>query len=202
MQISFSEQLRRTRKEKKLTVEQLAKKVGCSKSYISQLENDVTKPSVTMLGKLSEALNGQIIDFFYDEQNNQKEVLDTLNGLERITKHNCLVTPDERRTIEYPDGKTRSQFLTRGVYQKKMQPILTIIEPGGESNPDGQMMHPPGSQEFIMVVKGEIEFDAEGKSFTLRAGDTFYFDGDVPHHWKNASTEVAEVFFMWTPAVW
>ena len=119
MQISFSEQLRRTRKEKKLTVEQLANKVGCSKSYISQLENDVAKPSVTMLGKLSKALDGQIIDFFYDEQNNQKDIVVGVGGPERIIAQNCLVTSDDRRTIDYPDGKTRSQFLTRAVYQKK-----------------------------------------------------------------------------------
>ncbi len=202
MQILFSSQLRKARKERGLTLEQLAKKVGCSKSYISQMENDAAKPSVTMLGKLSEALHWQVTDFFYDEIHNNKDTNTSSNGRSRITKMNCLVPANERRVIEYPDGKTRSQFLTRAVYQKKMQPILTIIEPGGQSNADDQMMHPEGSQEFIMVLKGEIVFKADGQQFILSKGDTFYFDGDIPHHWVKVSEEVAEVVFVWTPAVW
>ena len=185
-----------------MTIEQLAKIVGCSKSYISQLENGATNPSVTMLGKLVEALNVQITDFFQDNRDHLGEKNVETEKSSKVTKSECLVARDERRTINYPDGKTRSHFLTRAVYQKKMQPILTVIDPGGESNWEEKIIHPEGSEEFLMVLKGEIDFEVHGKTYTIREGDSFYFDGNTPHRWKNKCQQTAEVLFVWTPAVW
>jgi len=201
MKLSFDEILRQTRKEQNLTIKQLAKFVGCSKSYISQLENGTTKPSVTMLRKLAEALNIQITDFFQDSQSTAGEGNSTNNIHKSSHYQNCLVTDNQRREISYPDGKTKSQFLTKAVYQKRMQPILTTIEPGG-SNSDDVITHPVGSEELLFVLNGEIDFEINNQKFTLKEGDTFYFDGNTPHRWTNNSDQTAEVLFVWTPAVW
>jgi len=199
----ISERLRKARKQKKLTIAQLAKEVGCSKSYISQLENGTTKPSVTMLGKLVDALEARITDFF-DEERTGNDVPDSPSvEQERSTiSSECLVRSKDRRTIDYPDGKTRSHFLTRAVYHKKMQPIFTVIEPGGESQSDEDLVHPEGSEEFVIVLKGEIEFELRGEKFHILKGDSLYFDGNTPHKWRNVSDQTAEVLFVWTPAVW
>jgi len=202
MQLSFGETLRQTRKTQKLTIKQLAKFVGCSTSYISQLENGTTKPSVTMLRKLAESLNKQITDFFRDNQETVGESSYSVNSDQTSGYHNCLITEKQRREIIYPDGKTKSQFLTSAVYQKKMQPILTIIEPGGVSHSDDNITHPVGSEEFFFVLNGEIDFEINNQEFKLKTGDTFYFDGNIPHRWTNNSDKVAEILFVWTPAVW
>ncbi|WP_092223697.1 helix-turn-helix domain-containing protein [Desulforhopalus singaporensis] len=202
MQLSFSEKLRQARKNNNLTIEQLANMVGCSKSYISQLENDATKPSVTMLGKLVEALGVPITDFFQDNRAGSQETEGEMETSPAIIKSESLVKKGSRRTINYPDGKTKSHFLTRAVYQKKMQPILTVIEPGGDSNNEEKIVHPVGSEEFLMVVKGEIEFEVAGETYIMEEGDSFYFNGNTPHRWRNSGDETAEVLFVWTPAVW
>jgi len=155
-----------------------------------------------MLGRLVKALNAQMTDFFDDTAaNNGDPVLETSTSRQHHA-HNCLISEDERRTIYYPDGKTKSQFLTNAVYQKKMQPILTIIEPGGGSNSKDNIAHPEGSEEFLFVLNGEIDFKVENQRVTLRKGDTFYFDGTIPHRWKNNGNQVAEILFIWSPAVW
>lgn len=201
MSLLFSEKIRQTRKKQRMTIEQLAEKAGCSKSYISQLENGATKASVSMLGKLSEALNLPITDFF--EENNEKLPEGAKNvKLKQNILNQSLVKKSTRKTIHYPDGKTKSHFLTRAVYQKQMQPILTTIEPGGESNYEEDTIHPDGSEEFLTVLQGEIELVIADEIVFLQEGDSFYFDGSIPHRWRNSGTVDAKVLFVWTPAVW
>ena len=60
------------RKRENLTLEKLAQKAGCTKSYISQLEKGTTTPSVSMLGRLAHALNTSVVALFRD--NNVEEL--------------------------------------------------------------------------------------------------------------------------------
>ena len=188
MQKPLQEKIRELRKNKKYTLEQLAQKAGCSKSYISQLEKGKNVPSVSMLGRLASALDSQVSELL--SENNQDLQWD---------RH--LPKP-ERRTIQYPDGKVTSQLLTRGVFQKKMQPVITIIEPGGTSDKIGELSHPPGSEEFVLVLEGEIDFWIGTDHIMLKKGDTLYFKGDQAHGWANPGKKKARVLFTWTPPVW
>ncbi len=180
--------IRSIRKEKGLTLEQLGKMVGCTKAYLSQLENGKTKPSLSMLNRISEALNVNVSNLFKTSK--------------KISRQSWKLKKNERRTINYPDGKVVSQLLTRGVFQKKMQPLISKIKPGGSIDQSRTLKHPPGSEEFVLVLKGEIDFTLEDEIVNLREGDTLYFQGDMNHHWMNNGKKTAEVFFLWTPPVW
>lgn len=188
MQGRIPGRLKELRKQKKLTLEQLAQKAGCTKSYISQLEKGTSAPSLSMLSHLADALEIRVVQLFGEE-------LGEAQG-------NWYLKKDDRRTIHYPDGKVTSLLLTKGVFQKKMQPLLSIIEPGGICNDSENITHAKGSEEFVWVLKGEIDFEIGGKNICLHEGDTLYFDGDTSHHWVNNGNKTAEVLFVWTPPVW
>ena len=188
MDDQFPKRLKTLRKQKRFTLEQLARRAGCTKSYISQLEKGTGAPSVSMLGRLADALEVHVVDLF--------------QGTNRGEKGNWRLRKTERRTIYYPDGEVVSQLLTKGVFQKKMQPLLTVIKPGGMLDNSGTMVHPKGSEEFVLVLKGEVEFEIGSERLLLQEGDTLYFNGDLPHHWVNIGKETAEVLFVWTPPVW
>ena len=188
MQKPLQEKIRELRKNKKYTLEQLAQKAGCSKSYISQLEKGKNVPSVSMLGRLASALDSQVSELLSE---NSKDF-----------QWDWHLPKPERRIIQYPDGKVTSQLLTRGVFQKKMQPVLTIIEPGGTSDKIGKLIHPPGSEEFVLVLEGEIDFWIGTDHIMLQEGDTLYFKGDHAHSWANPGKKTARVLFTWTPPVW
>jgi transcriptional regulator with XRE-family HTH domain len=188
METKIPGRLKQLRNRKKLTLQQLAQKAGCTKSYICQLEKGTSSPSISMLGRLAEALEIPVADLIRDEGDEERG--------------NWHLLKADRRTINYPDGKVTSQLLTKGVFQKKMQPLLSVIEPGGMLNNSGKMSHPKGAEEFVLVLKGEIEFEIGSKIISLQDGDTLYFDGDLPHRWMNIGKETAEVLFVWTPPVW
>jgi len=188
MENKIPSRLKQLRNRKKLTLQQLAEIAGCTKSYISQLEKGTSSPSVSMLGRLAEALEIPVADLVRDE------------GEEG--QGNWHLRKADRRTINYPDGKVTSQLLTKGVFQKKMQPLLSVIQPGGMLNDSGSMSHSKGAEEFVLVLRGEIDFEIGTKIISLQQGDTLYFDGNLPHRWMNIGKETAEVLFVWTPPVW
>lgn len=188
MEDKIPARLKQLRIRKKLTLQQLAEKAGCTKSYISQLEKGTSSPSVSMLGRLAEALEIPVANLIRDEAGEDQG--------------NWHLRKADRRTINYPDGKVASQLLTKGVFQKKMQPLLSVIEPGGMLDDSGDMSHPEGAEEFVLVLKGELKFEIGSKAILLHQGDTLYFDGSLPHHWMNIGREAAEVLFVWTPPVW
>jgi transcriptional regulator with XRE-family HTH domain len=180
--------IKAARNERGFTMAKLGQIVGCSKAYISQLENGITKPSLSMLNRFSEVLGVPVSEILRKNPNGPDQRW-------RLRKN-------ERRKIQYPDGKVVSQLLTRSIFQKKMQPLISTIKPGGSLDENEGLRHPAGSEEFVFVMKGELEFLLDDEIINLKEGDTLYFYGDLPHRWYNKSNKTAEVLFIWTPPVW
>jgi len=188
MQRRIQEAIRRYRKQRGLTLRRLSEKAGCTQSYISQLEKGHTVPSLSMVGRLAAALDIKVVDLFSDVSNGE----DNDWSLRRA----------DRRKIEYPDGNVSSQILVTRVSTKRMEPLISNIEPGGTSDTAEGMCHPTGTEEFVLVLRGQLDFQINGKRILLHEGDTLYFDGNLPHGWMNNGSEEAEVLFVFTPPTW
>jgi mannose-6-phosphate isomerase-like protein (cupin superfamily) len=141
-----------------------------------------------MVGKLSGALGINVVDLFNDFSNRGQ--------------NHWLLRRSDRKHIAYPDGKVSSQVLVRNVSGKRMEPLISRIERGGTSDAAEGMSHPVGTEEFVLVLKGKVDFRIDGEDFRLGEGDTLYFDGSLPHRWKNNGREKAEVLFLFTPPTW
>ena len=184
----IQQKIKEYRKQRGLTLKRLAEKAGCTQSYISQLEKGLTMPSLSMVGKLATALGINVVDLFGDPGDEQER--------------SWQLPKADRRNIQYPDGKVSSQMLVTRISTKRMEPLISVIEPGGRSDSAEKMSHPVGTEEFVLVLKGAIDFQISGRSMLLREGDTLYFDGSRPHSWANNRTETAEVLFVFSPPTW
>ena len=60
----IGDKIRETRKKNGLSLADLAERIGVSDSYLSQLERNNVDPSISVLRKLSSALNVPIVTFF------------------------------------------------------------------------------------------------------------------------------------------
>lgn len=145
-------------------------------------------PSLSMVGRLAAALNITVIDLFSESSNGEES--------------SWHLRKADRKTIDYPDGKISSQLLVTRISRKKMEPLVSSIQPGGTSDDPEGMRHPMGTEEFVLVMKGEIDFTIDGKEIHLCEGDTLSFDGTLPHRWVNNSNEITEVLFVFSPPVW
>ena len=188
MEKRIQKRIREYRKERGLTLRQLAEKAGCTPSYISQVEKELTLPSLSMVGRLAAALNIPVIDLFSD--------------LSDADQSNWHLRKADRKIINYPDGKVSSQLLVTRIATKRMEPLISAISPGGSSDETEEMTHPMGTEEFVLVIKGEINFNINDKEIRLREGDTLNFDGTLPHRWVNNGKKTAEVLFVFSPPIW
>ena len=113
--MDIGEKIKRMRIEKQLTQEELANRCELSKGFISQLENNLTSPSIATLIDILEILGTNLREFF-------NEIVD-----ERIcfTKDDMFETEDE-------DLKYTLKWLVPNSQKNEMEPIIITLESGGQ----------------------------------------------------------------------
>ena len=107
------------RQQNNLTQEELGDRCELSKGFISQLENDMTSPSITTLTYILDALGTNLAEFFSEEQEEQ------------------VVFKDEDYAVKIDeDLKNETCWLISNAQKNEMEPILITIEPEGKTYPD------------------------------------------------------------------
>jgi DNA-binding transcriptional MerR regulator/mannose-6-phosphate isomerase-like protein (cupin superfamily) len=165
-------QLRTTQKKSLATV---AKAVGVSVGFLSALERSQMSASVGTLRKLTRYYKTNILDIH-----------------DPGAPGSHLVRPDARKVLEAGDG-VRMELLAWG--NAVMEPHLFRIAPGAGS---GESYTHVG-EEFLFILKGELQIFLRGEEYRLRAGDSFYFESAVPHKWANRGRTETRVLWVNTP---
>jgi len=181
MELDVGKRLKAFRTARALSMKALARKVGISESYISQLEKGTVNPSLGTLKKLADALDVSIVQFFAVE--------DPESGV--------VIRKDQRKEIVYPGGKIRAQLMVSRLAFKRMEPLYTIIEPGGDTQ--DPYSHSGNGEEFGVIIKGELILTVEGVEYHLKEGDAFYFDSSKPHRWANPGSTTTEIVWVISP---
>jgi len=179
MGMDIGKKIKEFREEKNLNIKQLAEIVECTPSLISQLERGKADPSISMLKRIAEALNVNIVDFFMKRANND----------------DIVMRENSRIVIQLNRWDAKIQSLVRNTANKKMQPFYTVIKPGGGSH--GMYSH--DGEEFGYVVQGEMDLMLDNKLHKIRKDEIFYFSSAVPHDWGNSGTEDVVVIWVITP---
>jgi transcriptional regulator with XRE-family HTH domain len=177
--MDIGQKVRQLRTEKNLNIRELAERVECTPSLISQLERGKTDPSISMLKKIARALDANIVDFF----------------MERLTHEDVITGVTDRVDIQLKRWDAHIQSLVRNVSNKKMQPFYTVIKPGGGSH--GIYSH--DGEEFGFILSGELELILDDRIHKVRANESFYFSSQIPHNWGNTGKEDAVVLWVITP---
>ena len=171
--------IRKLRKTSGLTLEELASRSELTKGFLSQVERDLTSPSITTLENILEALGTSLAEFFQEESD------------ERIVFGKDDFFEDEQD--EYSIS-----WIVPNAQKNEMEPILLRLPIKGRSmkvsNHDGQ--------EFGYVLRGTIRIEFEnGTSATVHAGETFYMDGSLSHQIVNTGKSNAQLLWISTPPV-
>jgi transcriptional regulator with XRE-family HTH domain len=174
-------EIRGLRKARGLTLSQLAEKSGLSIGYLSLLERDRATPSINALHTISRAL-GVTISWFFDAQRAPQEERD------------FVVRRARRRRLEFSAG------IVDELLSPSLEGALELLAsrfPPGASSGDAPYTHT--GEEAGVIIRGTLELWVDGKSFLLKAGDSFGFPSSLPHRYCNPGTEEAEVIWAITP---
>jgi DNA-binding transcriptional MerR regulator/quercetin dioxygenase-like cupin family protein len=171
---AIGKRLRQLRTRRGLSLAQVAKSVGISLGFLSALERSHMSASVSTLRKLAKFYKTNILDFF--------------DPAESIR----LVSPEKRKVLEAGPG-VRMELLAWG--NTVMEPHLFRIAPQSGS---GESYHHEG-EEFLFVLRGELQISLEEQEYHLQPGDSFYFESATAHSWKNTGRSETWVLWVNTP---
>ena len=158
-----------------LTQEELADRCELTKGYISQLENDLTSPSISTLTDMLVALGTDLKTFFSDEE----EII-------KFTKNDYFIKKTDDFSITW---------LVPNSQKNEMEPILFELENGATSEID----MPHEGQEFGYVIDGKIEVNYGSKKVVCNKGESFYFTTDKNHYLKNIGKKQAVIVWVSSP---
>lgn len=159
-----------------LTQEELADRCDLTKGYISQLENDLTSPSISTLTDILAALGTDLKNFFNDPEN---EII-------KFTTDDYFV----KETDQY-----KITWLVPNSQKNEMEPIMFELQPNATSDVD----MPHEGQEFGYVLEGTILVVYGKQQEVCHAGETFYFTTAKDHYIKNITVSIAKVIWVSSP---
>ena len=177
---NLGKQIRSFRKQKQLTLKQVAEKAECSDGFISQVERGLASPSIATLKRIANALDVNLI---------------TLIQADEIETDQVVTRRKDRVQFKFPQTEVYSELLTTNVRSKQMQPLYKIVKPGAGS--EGTYKHE--GEEMGVVLEGTLELTVDDQVWDLEPGDAFYFRSSRNHGYRNKGTQDARLIWVITP---
>ncbi len=169
MNMIVAKNIKRLREEKKLSMDELAKLSGVSKSMLAQIERGGGNPTISTLWKIS---NGMKVPF------------DSLTVRPKSLYE--IVKTSELQPLLEDGGKVKNYSIFPDDENRRFAVYYLELDEGSywESEP-----HLKGTTEFITISTGKIEINADGQSFVIKKGDSIRFKADTVHSYKNVGNE-------------
>ncbi len=174
--------MKELREAQRLSLTELSQKSGVQLATLSRIENLKMTGTIDSHMRIAKALQIQLTELYTD-----------------IIKEDSRIdhqTPKSLSDIYVHSEKSANEMLTSNVLKKKMMPVLTKIEPEGQTNPE---QNKPGSEMFVYVLEGKVEAKIEGETFVLGKSNTLYFDAALKHYFVNTGKSAARVLCVTTP---
>ncbi|MFA6142321.1 MAG: XRE family transcriptional regulator [Candidatus Omnitrophota bacterium] len=174
--------IKKIRKERDMTLVELAKKSGVALATLSRVENGRMTGTLESHMSICKAFDITLPELYKYLPSSKKAV----EVLEKAAKHEVFVH----------DKRSSSEILVSNVQKKKMMPMLIKIAKGGQSAPEKTKS---GVERFVYVLEGKVEAAIGDNNYNLSKGDTLYFESSVPHNFKNTGSAEAQVLALTSP---
>ena len=181
----LGDQIRSIRKRQEITLKELSEKTGLSIGYISQIERNLTDPSLSTLRKISGTLGVPSYLFLGDEHHGS------------LTLHK-----EEMIHLSQPNSNVSYQIMSPMPIGEFVPQTLVARFELAPRSVDGELpvIHP--SEEIVLLERGAVDVIIDGKPVHLEAGDTTLIRSNLPHILSNPTDEVVIGYSILTPAVW
>lgn len=177
--MNIGEKLKEQRIAKGLTQEELADRAELSKGFISQLERNLTSPSIATLMDILQCLGTSIGEFFCED-----------NAEEQIVFHDSDYF--EKTDAEYHN---KIEWIIPTAQKNIMEPIRLTLQPGGSTYPD----NPHEGEEFGYVISGSVTIHLGKHVHKAKKGESFYFTPSHQHYVENTGKTNAVIIWVSSP---
>ena len=168
----LGERIKTIRKQRGMTLQNLADKTGLSIAFISKVERGLTSPAFSAILQICKALEVDLTDVVQPSEIKRS-----------------VIKKDERIQMSpLADGRIKHEFGTEG--SRKMKGLWITLEKGTTDISRG---HP--EDELGVVIKGRLEVTVGKDAYVLEEGDTLYIEATVQHSLTNIGDEECICFF-------
>lgn len=161
-----------------LTQQELADRLELSKGFISQLERNLTTPSIGTLLDIIQCLGITPAEFFTEDEPEQ-----------------LVFTNEEYFEKVCEERDSCVEWLIPNAQSNRMEPVRLTLHPGGRSD----IYLPHEGEEFGYVLKGTIRIIYGSKTHTARQGEAFYLKSNKKHYIENTGKKDAVLIWVTTP---
>lgn len=171
--------LQALRQAQGLSLDELSRRAGVSKSMLSQIERNQANPTVAVVWRLANALRVELSELLSGARSHQP-------AIETVATH---ATPG----LASPDGLCHLRILGPIDLAGQFEWYELTVKPGGalESAP-----HEPGSREHLSVLAGSLTVSAGDSRQPIAAGETARYAADGPHAVRNISDAPASALLV------
>jgi len=200
--------LRLAREERQMSVRELARRIGCSASLISQIERGVSVPSVGVLYSLAAELDSSLDHLLFgaDQRRpapaSEPAARETEPGPSGPAARETKPGPSGPGIVQRADGRNIID-LASGVRWERLTPgadamtdfLEVIYSPGGHSTDERRPLRHDG-REYGLVISGRLQANVGFESYDLGPGDSIAFDSSTPHEYLNKTGEPAHAIWV------
>lgn len=207
-------QLRERRQASGMSLRQFAKTLGVSASFISQLENGKSQPSVATLYMICSALDVTVDELFAeagaagatpapaDSGVRTRVPRSEARGVDGALADLNDVRPDYTSPVVGKTGRRRL-VLESGVVWEQLSAVretavdfmFVRYDVGGSSTLDERLTRHTGI-EYGYIISGELEITLQFDTFRVRAGEAISFDSTTPHRLHNVGRVPVEAIWF------
>lgn len=180
--VQISNKLKHIRKEKSLTLQEVADRAGVTKGLISQIENGRTIPSLLVLIQIIKSLEEDLDDFFRElslHTNQAPILIQKKENYERFEK-------------ETAGGYIYHRIFTKKVKESTVDIVLLDIEPGSDRD-----FAETEAFEYKYIIQGDVTYVFPDETIQLNEGDSMLFDGRIPHKPLNPGDETCKMLVVY-----
>ncbi len=178
----ISNKIKEIRKEKGITIQEVADRAGVSKGLISQIENNRTIPSLLVLINIINALNIDLNEFF-------KDFNSELDSGPVVVRKKDTYSPFEK---ESAIGFHYKRIFTSAMDNSTMDIVLLELLPDAQ-----RPMVETEAYEYKYIISGQVEYIFNDQKISLEEGDSIFFNGRLSHTPRNVGSEKAVILIVY-----
>jgi transcriptional regulator with XRE-family HTH domain len=165
--------IRDLRKQKGMTLGEMARRCECSSSLLSQIERGIVNPSFSTLKSIGDALEITLAQLVMEASTHEES-------------SSSLMKQKERKILT-TEGGVQFQLLSRNV-NVPFEFILNQWPPGTST---GRQLYTHEGEECGLLLEGELEVEVNGKMHRMKPGDTVTLRSSTPHRISNLGRKKA-----------
>ncbi|WP_054330888.1 helix-turn-helix domain-containing protein [Merdimmobilis hominis] len=179
-ELNIGKKLQEFRKQRGLTLREVAEQTGITPSMLSQMERGLVNPSINTLKAISKTLDIPLFRFFQEGE----------------TGRTLVVREGMRKTIGWPDQHDVQYDLLTPDVSGSIEFCLMKL-PGRCSSGQANQRH--DGEEVAYILAGPVVLSVEGEKTELCTGDSVRIPAGSEHRWENPGKQDAQVIFAVTP---